>query len=172
MTNQVKNCCVYLFKISFLSVQPMMPLWFDSLLMLCCYFRNFSWWCKISFTQRRELRTGLMWRAARLVATRRWVLIGSFLFLSNKTWNHLHSEDPLFLCLDCHSLSVAGAATSLIFVATKVLSWQTLLWQTHVCRDKTHLWCDKSMLALTKLLSWQNYVCRDKRCGLCLSWQK
>ena len=72
---------------------------------------------------------------------------------------------------------MAGAATSIIFVATK---------QTRVCRDKTHLsfvtkvclprqnTCfvrDKSMLATTKLclsrqnilLSRQAYFCRDKR---------
>ena len=50
-------------------------------------------------------------------------------------------------------LSLAGAVTSIIFVATKVLSGPT-----RVCRDKI-------MFIATKLscLSWQNYVCRDKR---------
>ena len=50
------------------------------------------------------------------------------------------------------------AATS-IFVATKVLSWQT-----HVYHDKHVFVKDK-----TCLLLWQKYVCRDKKK---LSWQK
>ena len=65
---------------------------------------------------------------------------------------------------------LAGAATSIIFVATKVLSWQT-----HLCHDKTHLlsqWkytcrnktfvATKLCLSQQKLLSWQAYFCRDK----------
>ena len=76
-----------------------------------------------------------------------------------------------------------GAATSIIFVTTKVLSWQTqvchdkhLSWQMYICHDKKyaccenyfgfvttkHTFCHKSMLVATKLLLWQNYVCRDK----------
>ena len=47
-------------------------------------------------------------------------------------------------------LSLAEAATSIIFVATNVLSRKT-----RVCRDK-------SMLAAAKRLSRQNYACRDK----------
>ena len=43
------------------------------------------------------------------------------------------------------SVSLAGGATSIMFVATK-----------HV------FCCDKSMLAATKCLSQQNYVCHDK----------
>ena len=43
------------------------------------------------------------------------------------------------------TLSLAGAATSIILVATK------------------HVFCrDKNMLAVTNVLSRQNYVCRDK----------
>ena len=50
-----------------------------------------------------------------------------------------------------------GAATSIIFVATKVLARQA-----RVCLDKTRLLSRQSMLVATKLLSRQNYVCRDK----------
>ena len=49
-------------------------------------------------------------------------------------------------------VSLAGAATSIMFAATK-----------HV------FCCDKSMLAATKCLSQQNYVGHDK---ICLLWQK
>ena len=52
-------------------------------------------------------------------------------------------------------VSLAGAATSIIFVVTKVL-----MRQTHVCSDKPmfvmtkHVCCyDKSMLVVTKLVS-------------------
>ena len=45
-----------------------------------------------------------------------------------------------------HQLSLVGAATSIIFVVTKVLSQQTC-----VCHDKTHL------------LSQQKYACRNKK---------
>ena len=51
-----------------------------------------------------------------------------------------------------NNLSLAGAATSIIFVATN----RSFVATKHVfCRHK-------SMLFATKLLSWQNYVCRDK----------
>ena len=67
------------------------------------------------------------------------------------------------LCGD-HLLSLAGAAISIIFVVTEVLSQQTC-----VCHDKhmfvttKHVFCrNKSMPATTKLLSQQNYVCHDK----------
>ena len=62
-------------------------------------------------------------------------------------------------------LSFAGAATCIIFVVTKVLSWQA-----HVCITK-HVFChDKSIFVVTDiflsqqthLLSWQKYACRDK----------
>ena len=61
-------------------------------------------------------------------------------------------------------LSLVGAATSIIFVATKFL-----LWQTCVCHDKhvfvviKHVFCcNESMLVATKLASHQNYVCHNK----------
>ena len=48
-------------------------------------------------------------------------------------------------------LSLAGTATSIIFVAT------------NMCLSQHDFFlCDKSMLAATKLLSQQNYVCHDK----------
>ena len=63
-------------------------------------------------------------------------------------------------------VSLAGAAASIIFVATKVLSWC-------VCRNKTHLWpqqkyacCDKTSVTTNTCLSQQRF-CRDKH----LSWQ-
>ena len=73
-------------------------------------------------------------------------------------WTALQAKDPdVSLSLELllgWSLSLAGAATSIIFVATKVLSRQT-----HVCHNKhmfvatKHIFCcDKSMLAMTKLL--------------------
>ena len=52
-----------------------------------------------------------------------------------------------------------------VFVMTKVLSWKeyfccnkrhVLLWQTHVCHNK-------SKLVATKVLLQQKYVCRDKK---------
>ena len=45
------------------------------------------------------------------------------------------------------------------FVATSIL----LSRQIRICRGKTRLLRDKSMLAASKPLSRQNYVCRDKR---------
>ena len=64
-------------------------------------------------------------------------------------------------------LSLTGAATSIIFVATK-----KLLQQTRVCCNKhlfvatKHVSCrNKSMLAVTKLCSWQNLwqnLCHDR----------
>ena len=58
-------------------------------------------------------------------------------------------------------LSLVGAATSIIFVTTKVL-----LQQTHVCWDK-HVFV---MTQQVICLSWQTCVCHDKT-G-CLLWQK
>ena len=102
----------------------------------------------------------------------------------------------LFIKSVTRFLSMVGAAKSILFVVTKVLSWQNmslvvtkvcLLWQNFYC-DKimfvaTKYFCcdksfvmtkhvfgrDKSMLAVTKLLLWQNYVCCDK---IFLLWQK
>ena len=51
---------------------------------------------------------------------------------------------------------LAGAATSITFVATKPLS------QQRFCHDKHVFFCDKYMLVAAKLLLRQNYVCRDK----------
>ena len=62
------------------------------------------------------------------------------------------------------SLSLEGAARSIIFVATNVLSRRT-----RVCRDKhtfvrtKDVFCrDKNQLVATKVLWPQNYLCRDK----------
>ena len=62
-------------------------------------------------------------------------------------------------------VSLVGAATSIIFVTTKVLSLQTRLsWQTCAWHAFCH---NKSMFIVTKLLLQQNYDCHDKY----LSWQ-
>ena len=96
--------------------------------------------------------------------------------------------------------SFPEAATSIIFVTTNVLSWQTCLlsWQKYDCHDKTFSWqnyvyhdkhtfpatkdsfchdkrvChDKSKLVTTKRLSQQNYICCDKYLlQQVFSWQK
>ena len=68
-------------------------------------------------------------------------------------------------------LSLAGATTSIIFVATKVV----LLQQKYACRDKTFV---AKKLCLSRqiffhdniILSRQAYFCRDKR--RVLSWEK
>ena len=61
-----------------------------------------------------------------------------------------------------------GAATSIIFVVTKVLSWQS-----QVCRDKTLVTTKLCMswqnnFVTSKLLSWQIFV----KTNMCLSWQQ
>ena len=60
-----------------------------------------------------------------------------------------------------YNLSLAGVATSIIFVTTKVLSWQ----DKHVCCNKTRLFLRhfKIMFVVTKVLLWQAYFCRNKR---------
>ena len=59
-------------------------------------------------------------------------------------------------------VSLAGAATSIICVTTKVLSWQMC-----VVMAKYVFWCDKSMLVMTKLLLRQKDFVTTKH----LSWQ-
>ena len=66
-------------------------------------------------------------------------------------WSQCHGQVLVYFqkhSVDRCKLSLAGSATSIIFVATKVLSQQS--WQTCVYRDKT------------RLLSWQKYACHDK----------
>ena len=69
------------------------------------------------------------------------------LFLSRQRFFCFFFSRQKYACL-----SLAGAATSITFVATKD------------CRDK-HVFCgDKSMFVVTKVcLWWQKYVCGDKR---------
>ena len=64
-------------------------------------------------------------------------------------------------------LSLAGAATSIIFVTTKVVSRHTCLsQQTYFCRNKsfvvTNICCDKHNFTATNILSLQAYFCHDK----------
>ena len=83
-------------------------------------------------------------------------------------------------------VSLAGAATSVIFAKTKVLSWRTcLLWQILFCRNKTRLlWqqmyacCDKTFV-VTNICRNKTFVvtniCSDKynfvTTSLILLWQ-
>ena len=51
-----------------------------------------------------------------------------------------------------HGVSLAGAATSIIFVPTKILSRQMFCSDRHVFVTTKHIFCrDKSMLAATNL---------------------
>ena len=76
------------------------------------------------------------------------------LFLLLFRYRHSSESLPIFKDFPC-SLSLAGAATSIIFVTTKVLLWQNTFR------------CNKSMLITTSiLLSGQTYVCHDKMCLL------
>ena len=97
----------------------------------------------------------------------------------------------LTVCTSSSLISVAGAATGIIFVAAIVLSWQTsdktslLSWQKYACRDKTFVvtkifchnkpfvvtnivWlcqkfgCDKHTFVATNMCLSQQNVCRNK----------
>ena len=59
----------------------------------------------------------------------------------------------------CQLTILAGAATSIIFVMTKVLSWQTC-----VCCHNKHMF-----VATKHILSRQKYACCDKRFGVSLA---
>ena len=71
-------------------------------------------------------------------------------------------------------LSLAGAATSIIFVMTKVCllrhnfyTTNLLLLGQHVFVATKHVFCrDKSIFVTTKVLSQQAYSCYNKRCVL------
>ena len=83
------------------------------------------------------------------------------------TLQTLHAPNP-------STLSLAGAATSIILVATKLLSWQAYFCHNrHVFVSTKHIFCcDKSMLVTTKPLSRQSYFCCNKTChDKYLSWQ-
>ena len=71
-------------------------------------------------------------------------------------------------------VSYVGAATSIIFVVTKVLSWRLLSWQKYAGCDKTFVvtkmfCCDKHIFVVTK-----DVFCCDKhkRCDLSRQTQK
>ena len=95
------------------------------------------------------------------------------------TKDHLSLKITLLIImntLSTSSLSLARAATSIIFVATKVFSQQTWvchgktpLGMTKVClSQKTLPWCDENMFVATKLLLQQIFVTTS----MCLLWQK
>ena len=76
----------------------------------------------------------------------------------------LQKNNKKMLYIAC-LVSLAGAATSIIFVATKVcLPRQNFCCDKIVCRDKTFdaTNCDKIMFVATKRLTRQEYFCRDK----------
>ena len=62
------------------------------------------------------------------------------------------------------NLSLPGAATSIIFVVTNVLSEQKqqLLWWQIFVATKIIFCPDKTFVATSILLSWQTRICRDK----------
>ena len=69
---------------------------------------------------------------------------------NTQQWQHnQHTVHP-------SSLSLAGAARSTIFVITFVMTKRVFVMTKHI------FCCDKSTLAMTKLLSKQNYVCSGK----------
>ena len=81
-----------------------------------------------------------------------WITVSVFLVLK-------HNQVVVLLEFRGFTLSLAGAAASIIFVATKVcLSWQKYFVTTNI-----FLWWQK-------VLWWQAYLCHDKRCVLL--WQR
>ena len=80
--------------------------------------------------------------------------------LGNACW---YSDCNNSACGQSHSpVSLAGAVTSIIFVETKVLSWQTRYNTTKLCLSWTNICCDKTFVVTSILLSRQK---------MCLSWQ-
>ena len=86
-----------------------------------------------------------------------------------------NSSDQFIDCspVDDWIISLAGAATSIIFVTTKVLSRQTRCDKTQSLSWQKCARCDKVMFVATnmcflhnfvatKVLSWQVYFCHDK----------
>ena len=103
-----------------------------------------------------------------------------------KAWNSLrfpptHPPSPNIKIAGCIA-SLVGAATRIIFVTTKVLSWQTHVCcdktcqkkvQTYFCHDKTCV--TRNIILLQQMLSQQVYFCRNKHMFVAtniLSWQK
>ena len=73
-----------------------------------------------------------------------------------------------------HPLSLAGAATGIMCVATNVLLWQTCVCHDErICHDKTHLLSWQKYACGAKPLSRQKYACCAKLCcdKIFLSWQ-
>ena len=76
---------------------------------------------------------------------------------------------PLSICPPTLSSVTGGAATSIIFVTTKVLSRQkyachdkSMFVTTKICLSRQNFSRGKGMLVATTVLSWKNYVCRSK----------
>ena len=111
--------------------------------------------------------------------------------LSVLSYNVLQQNKVIWLGLEWYRLSLAGAATSIIFVVTKhvfcryksvFVATKLLLWQTCFCRNKynfcrdkftsittnifvatKHVFCcDKNMLVMIKVLSRQKFLLQQK----------
>ena len=96
------------------------------------------------------------------------------LFLRQESWfvrrwvhRHHNIQDFVVVGSDSLELSLARAATSIIFVATKMFMFcrdkLTFVATKHVfCRDKSMLVATNGISVSTKVLSRQAYFCRDK----------
>jgi len=83
-------------------------------------------------------------------------------------WNQYHHRSKVFTCLlpvsvwSVCSVSLVGAATSIIFVTTNVF---VFVMTKYFCHDKTfvvtNICRDKPMFVVTKVLSQQAYFCRN-----------
>ena len=82
------------------------------------------------------------------------------LFLLLFRYRHSSESLPIFKDFPC-SLSLAGAATSIIFVTAKVLLWQnTSFVATKVCSSRQAYFCqDKHMFVMTKCVFCPNVFC-------------
>ena len=103
----------------------------------CCFIQCFSSQCP------DEITTVMWYGMPSVLVTRQTYSLGKS---TNSQVRHA-------MCL-WSLVSLVGAATSIIFVGTKVLLQQTRV---------LFFFCfDKSMLVMAKRLSWQNYVCCNK----------
>ena len=167
----------------------MMPLWFDSLLMLCCYFQIFFLVMQNIFypaeriEDRFDVKGCTAGRYQEVSAD--WLIPVSFKW--NLTppalWGPPVSVFGLPFPIMGRSCHKSHFCRDKNFVMTNTC----LLWQTHVCHDKTCLLlqqkyasCNKTFVTTKyfccdKYLSWQTCVCCDKSfvvTGIFLSWQK
>ena len=161
-----------------------------------CFLLLYGWKKKRTKKQTNDTPVrALVWWSAWVGGTH--LPRGKKLSKTSKPWNHPKLSFDQFCnnksmtpCQTTSPITLTGAATSVIFVTTKVLLQLThvyfmcLSWQNtfkHVFAMTKHVFCcDKSTLVATKLLSqqisvatntclyksmrvsWQNYICHDK----------